>query len=656
MRKPGRNLLFFLLPLFPSPRPPADPLLGALKAAGAPANLLERWKEGFAARLARARSRGVLVEPVVAPNRLCRDFQEAPFQGPALARRITGEAVRLFRPGETDLAALLEGLAFLPRRGKKALLEERHAPAPPLPGADLEGLKSLLSRLHQAWKGGVGSWKGAGRAGPALAGVTDRFLEKFYLHDGLAPAQVGPLAALLATAASGGGKRLPRAAGPLLQALLNPAWRKGLAASLAGRAPTPGKKGVTGSVLADLTLPQGRLVVGGPGPNTYDCRKIPFIVDLGGDDLYRGPAGGAFGPGRPLSLVLDLAGDDTYRAGKDAQGCGILGAGILVDAAGDDLYLGRRRCQGYALCGTGILADLGGDDVYQGREYCQGSALFGAALLLDLSGDDLYTAWVYSQGFGAPGGTGLLADGGGDDLYRADGGMASFYPEDARRGRRHSMCQGVGCGFRRLAQGGVGLLLDGGGRDLHEVGQFALAGGYYFGVGIARDLGGDDQYLVSRYGGAFAPHQAVGVLLDDGGDDIYQGRGTACLAGTWDASLAYLVDGGGNDLYSGTGITLGGAAISSFSLFLDRGGSDLYLVRGGDRTALGSGGHPRDLKFHTLSLGVFLDLGKGRDAFSFTGKVLHPRLPGRAAWWEVKLGPKGKERPAGLGLFADREE
>ena len=658
-----RNRFLLILPFFlifcsaGDSRPPSEASLfqKALKTAGAPAGLLERWKKPFLARVKAARAKAFLVRPPISPNRFCRDFMEAPLNGPKMARRLTQRVGSLFQSGE-GFPSLLASLARLTREGKKALVEKKSSSPSPLPPPTKKGLVTLLEDLHQTWKKGIGSWKGAKKARPALTGITDRFIRNIYIHAGLPPAKLGPMAALLATTSRGDRTALHGAAGRLLRAFLDPAWRKSLGRSLSALPEAKAPEGAGGKILGDWMLPFGRLVVGGPGKNSYDCSLIPMVVDLGGDDAYKGPAGGATGPDRPLSVVLDLGGSDTYEAGDDALGSGILGAGILVDAGGDDVYRGGRRCQGFALCGVGVLADLSGNDVYEGHEFCQGAALFGTGLLLDLSGNDRYTARLYAQGFGAPGGVGILADAGGDDRYTADSHYPSYYPEDAKRGEHNAMSQGVAVGFRGIADGGVGVLLDGEGKDFHRVGQFSCAGAYFFGVGIVHDISGDDEYQVGRYGGAFAPHQAVGVLLDDSGDDVYTARGTASLAGTWDASLAYLVDGGGDDKYSGVGITLGGATISSFSFFMDRDGSDVYEVHGGGRTALGSGGHPQDLKFKTLSLGIFLDLGKGKDSFSFTGKTSHPRIPGGASWWEVKLKPgkKGKAKPAGLALFADR--
>ena len=47
---------------------------------------------------------------------------------------------------------------------------------------------------------------------------------------------------------------------------------------------------VVGDVLIEREGAFGRIVVGGPGPNTYDCSQVDVIIDLGGDDRYEGPA------------------------------------------------------------------------------------------------------------------------------------------------------------------------------------------------------------------------------------------------------------------------------------------------------------------------------------------------------------------------------
>src|SRR5690606_21865068 len=64
--------------------------------------------------------------------------------------------------------------------------------------------------------------------------------------------------------------------------------RPELRASLARQPVRSGRSdgAVQGDVLLDRDTPFGRMVVGGPGRNSYDCSQIAVIVDVGGDDEY----------------------------------------------------------------------------------------------------------------------------------------------------------------------------------------------------------------------------------------------------------------------------------------------------------------------------------------------------------------------------------
>ncbi|MCA8918676.1 MAG: hypothetical protein KDB32_06325, partial [Planctomycetes bacterium] len=113
-------------------------------------------------------------------------------------------------------------------------------------------------------------------------------------------------------------------------------------------------EGVTGGVICAFDGPWGRVVVGGDGPNVYEGDDFVAIIDLGGDDTYRGRVASGIGyPGRPaISFVLDLAGDDRYLGDDFTQGFGFLGVGILHDlGGGDDVYKSRFCAQGCGLCG-----------------------------------------------------------------------------------------------------------------------------------------------------------------------------------------------------------------------------------------------------------------------------------------------------------------
>lgn len=656
-----RILLAPILLLVPRALPAQPPTLAeavdrALLEAKAPQGVVEEWTKAYLAAVEALRARAFLVKPPLAENRWTRALMAAPLAAPERARELTGLLDRIGHdPRRTP--GLLEALAALPRIGPEALAPGTAAAAPP--PATLAGLEDLLQELHQAWGTTFGPLAAPETVGANLKAITERFIRHIYIHQGLDPKdeahrrQLSAMAGTLASVAACDQAPLQGAAGRLLAACLDARWRSGLAADLARLPESEGAPGVEGPVHLDKELPFGRLIVGGMGPNRYDCDRIPLLVDLGGDDTYTGRAAGAQGPARPLALVLDLAGNDLYECGNDGLGSGLLGAGVLVDAGGNDAYRGKRRCQGFALGGIGLLADLGGADAFKGEELCQGAAGLGLGLLLDEAGDDAYEGWLYVQGFGLPGGFGALLDRAGADRYHADGHYPSVYGD---AGESNAMSQGVAVGFRQIADGGVGVLRDRAGSDRYRCGQFSCGGGYFFGAGLVHDGAGNDEYQVGRYGGAFAAHQAVGLLLDDSGSDRYLARGTATLAGTWDQSLAFLVDLAGDDAYQGHGITLGGATICSLSALFDLGGADTFQVASDSgRTSLGSGGHPQDLEGSTRSLGLFLALG-GRDTFDFgrdkEGKPLAatpPRLPGTRLFFEVPLGAEGKI--GGMGLF-----
>ncbi len=201
----------------------------------------------------------------------------------------------------------------------------------------------------------------------------------------------------------------------------------------------------------DLVTPAGRIVVSGSGNDTHEEPDLLLLVDLGGDDLYRGGIGGST-LAQPVTLVVDVAGNDRYVADDErtnAQGSGILGTGVLIDAAGDDTYRAYGSSQGYGLFGTGLLADLRGNDRYELIVEGQGAAEFGVGLLFDLAGDDAYRIVSAGQGFGGVGnGIGTLVDLEGNDCVL----------------RRARLGEGVPAGRPLAARGQLLLRAGGGGR------------------------------------------------------------------------------------------------------------------------------------------------------------------------------------------------
>lgn len=366
-----------------------------------------------------------------------------------------------------------------------------------------------------------------------------------------------------------------------------------------------------GRCLWDGTIGGRRIIFGGSGPNEW--RLDPdVIVDLGGDDRYHVPAGGAR-PGRPVAVCLDLGGDDRHQATQPfAQGAALLGAALLVDRAGDDRYTSSAPfAQGAALCGAALLLDQAGADDYRAPAYAQGAALCqGLGALVDRGGGDTHHVGLHGQGFAGPGAAGLLLARGGDDRYVATGAVPCTYGDP---GTFHAMSQGASCGFRQLASGGIAVLLDRGGADRYEAGNFSQGGGYYFGWGALLDLGaGPDRYEGSRYAQGFAAHSALGSLLDEGGDDVYRGWVGAQVAAAWDLCATAFLDDAGDDVYeTGAGFSVGAAAHNGVALFCDGGGRDRYRVEPGKAGPNDYHGGP--------SLSLFLDAGGEPDRYEGGG-------------------------------------
>ena len=301
--------------------------------------------------------------------------------------------------------------------------------------------------------------------------------------------------------------------------------------------------------------PLGWIRVFGTGDDEIDGTDSLLLVDLGGNDRWRGPVG-ASSPTQLISLALDLSGDDIYEGGAGTQGAGITGIGILLDAAGNDRYEAKSYAQGGAQFGFGALIDLGGNDVYHADHSAQGSAAFGVGLLLDAAGDDRYEILADGQGYGGPGGVGVLADRMGNDIYRAEpdarkSGRPSFGTEFSA-----SAAQGVGvarccftASYGRFWAGGLGALIDIEGDDTYIAGNWSQGAGYWFGTGILYDGMGNDHYEGGSVTQAAAVHYAIGALLDEGGDDVHVIRGNG-LAFAHDVGIALFVAIGGNDHYT----------------------------------------------------------------------------------------------------------
>lgn len=271
----------------------------------------------------------------------------------------------------------------------------------------------------------------------------------------------------------------------------------------------------------------GEVAIGTRGDDRHGP-EAALIIDPGGNDHYeRAPLAGG------VSVVVDLAGNDVYR-GPDVV---VQGLGALVDFSGDDRYEAAGPGLAAVVLGTSLLVDFSGHDAYEAAVFAQGAAAFGLGALLDYQGDDRYRIGAAGQGYGLAGGVGLLWDRAGNDRYTASG------VEDAyARGGRVSFAQGAAFGLRTMLAGGVGILRDDAGDDDYEAQMFAQGTGYYYGLGLAWDRAGNDRWRAVRYAQGNGVHEAVGVLREEAGDDRYElsyGVGRRSPCGTqWSAPRA----------------------------------------------------------------------------------------------------------------------
>ncbi len=405
--------------------------------------------------------------------------------------------------------------------------------------------------------------------------------------------------------------------------------------------------GVDGEILAVFETPWGLLIIGGEGPNRYAPHAfddVAFVVDLGGDDVYRGRAASAVGTlRRTLSAVIDLSGDDSYdgRGIPFAVGGAVLGVSALIDGEGDDVYREDDGSLGAGFFGVGVCVDRAGRDIFDGRNLCEGAGAFGIGILASLAKEtpppgpeveedrawsarlvkapptgatplhhdenDVYVCQRYGQGFGSTFGVGLLVDTHGSDTYRAGGRYLHrpLLPHDFQ-----SLSQGFAIGFRPRASGGCGILLDEEGNDVYAAEVYAQGTSYWYSFGMLYDGGGNDRYAATQYAQGAGVHLSVGTLWERGGDDIYTSRFGVTQGTGHDLSVGFLLDEGGNDYYvvsDGHGMSL----TNSVGVFIDACGDDMYATVGQGQGALtwarGFAGS-----------GVFLDL-EGRDAYPRRG-------------------------------------
>ena len=369
-------------------------------------------------------------------------------------------------------------------------------------------------------------------------------------------------------------------------------------------------KGVEGNIIAAFDCPWGKIVIGGMGDNTYEGDDFIAIIDLGGNDIYKGRVASGIGlPGHsPLSFLLDLGGDDRYMGEDFTQGFGFNGVGILWDlGAGNDYYKSRFCSQACGLLGYGELFDDGGDDQYFTDSGSQGAACFGYGHLIDAAGHDTYRGARYVQACALVGGVAVLTDGGGNDLYYAGG---KYLHVPLHNDHYQSLSQGFAIGNRNDANpsmgtgGGVALLLDqGNGNDNYIADIYGQGSSYWLSLGMLVDEGGNDNHVLYQYGIGGGIHLSTGIHVDLAGNDTYTDPWGVGLGGAHDYAVGWLIDRAGNDLYQGGG--QGQGLNFSFGCLLDCAGNDAHSCAGAG--SIGAG--------HNNDVSLLLDLD-GEDFYT----------------------------------------
>ena len=363
---------------------------------------------------------------------------------------------------------------------------------------------------------------------------------------------------------------------------------------------------VTGKVTYMGLTPYGPVVVGGHSDNTYTgC--FALIADPGGNDrytLYDHPEVN-------FRLIIEYKGEDCYESTDDAGVAGIIfGTSFLMDLEGDDTYRGANMSLGSATYGGALLFDAEGDDIYEAGAFSEGAGFLGVGAMVDGEGNDTYVAGMQSQGFGYVMGSGLILDKKGNDTY-----YTRMSQKDILRYEDHYLTLSQGCAFgsRPDYSGGIGLLIDLHGNDLYYSDIFGQGVGYWFCVGGLIDRHGHDYYCSYQYAQGSGVHLAFGLLLDEAGNDFYQSKGVSQGCGH-DLSLGLLADFSGNDCYTVTDLSQGAGNANGTGIVFDADGVDSYSSKSKVNVS-GYGNFRREFG----SIGLQLDL-TGDDYYSARGR------------------------------------
>ncbi len=337
--------------------------------------------------------------------------------------------------------------------------------------------------------------------------------------------------------------------------------------------------------------------IGGTG-NDYYSGQYKFIFDFGGDDVYDL----SYDIDNPQStIIIDLSGNDSYRGQTDGLfGSGFLSVGILLDLEGDDTYRAGSFSLGSGYFGFGILYDAAGNDLYQGDNHTEGAGTFGLGLLIDEDGHDIYDASLNAQGCGSVEGAGMLYDRKGSDCYRIGGKY-----NDILRYEEHdlSFSQGFAAGMSPYMSGGIGALFDIEGNDAYLSDIFAQGSSYWWSLGILYDSAGNDNYQSYQYAQGCGTHMTLGTLIDDYGNDVYFGKGLMQGCGH-DYACGLILDRHGDDVYTASDLSQAGGSANGVGILIDNDGDDRYFIRNANMTH-GYGNPRRDYG----SIGLFIDLG-----------------------------------------------
>ena len=453
------------------------------------------------------------------------------------------------------------------------------------------------------------------------------------------------------------------------------------------------------AIAFEINTPLGKIAFNGKNEDDiYQGEDYLAIIDMGGNDTYKGAAAASYKLDHPISVIIDMAGDDTYLADNNtlcSQGAGVMGYGFLIDNGGSDTFTAVNNAQGLGYFGVGILRANGGDDEFKGHTAVQGAAFFGVGLLVKIDGqsvpqggtlmqgDDSYHAYYTSQGFGFVGGCGVLIDTGGDDKYLAEPYILVHAAVNGHDDlRNYSFCQGAGWGQRddrpggRSMGGGTGILQDLAGNDSYECGVFGQAVGYWYGTGILHDKSGNDHYEGSFFVQSGTAHMGLTMLLDEAGDDIYRVWKAISLAGAHDFSVSFLIDKGGNDSYSawswkdkddkrslkptGTkggegGVLMGSSITNSIAIHINKGGNDNYEFYTKESFAWSNqSAAPNSFRYNNFNLALFIDIG-GEDTYNTIVEKDVPagfQMPKNNSCWS-RIAPSGNpDKTFGMGIDA----